>query len=107
MWEKWRNSGAVGNMESARRASYLLFALPPEGLAIVAIGEHYAGLAKGNSTLSLGSRVVFEGSDWEAIKPVAAVVAPGHHYKVGQVITRYPEGTRSLDEVFAMGRFRI
>jgi hypothetical protein len=98
MWEKWRSFGAVANMETARRKQ--LYPLPPEGLPIDAIGEHYTGPAQGDSTLSLGRRLVNSGPDWKVFKPVTAVVAPGLGYKLGQVIKEYPEGTRTIEQVF-------
>jgi len=98
MWEKWRSSGAVGNMESAHQS--ILYTLPPEGLPIDAIGRHYAGPAEGYSTLSLGRKLVNSGPDWKAFKPVTAVVAPGFGYELGQVVKEYPEGTRTIEQVF-------
>ena len=98
MWEKWRSSGAVGNMETAKRRQ--LFPLPPEGLPIDAIRRYYTGPAEGNSALSLGRKLVNSGPDWNVFKPVTTVVAPGFGYKLGQVIAEYPQGTRTIEQVF-------
>ena len=85
-------------MESIRQRT--LYSLPLEGLAIDAIVEHYAGPAKGNSTLSFGKKIINSGPDWQAFEHVPAVVALGFGYKLGQVIKEYPEGTRTIEQVF-------
>ena len=96
MWEKWRASGAVGSVEDA-----IARQLSQRGdLKIYAIGIHYAGPGEGNSTLSLGERVVNQGPDWRVTEPVLAVLAPGHNYELGQKLQKLPRGYKSLKAVF-------
>lgn len=92
MWVKWRKSGAVGNYQD----SYL----NPDGLRVEGIAKHHAGAAIGNSVLSLGEKTIAQGKDWKISGPITAVVAPGHDYELGQVIRKYPKGTRTIKEVF-------
>jgi hypothetical protein len=102
-WEVWKAAGAVGTMEGAymRQLEGRANELASQGrLVIGAIGEHYAGPATGNSTLSLGERVIAESPDGKITSPEMYVVAPGHGYKLGQELDKLPEGSRPLETVF-------
>lgn len=92
MWAKWEKAGAVAIVED----SYL----GADGLEVDATGKHFAGPAEGNTTLSVGRRVVNQGTDWSVSVPVVCAIAPGHDYQPGQIIKKFPKGTRSIKSVF-------
>lgn len=103
MWKKWKQSGALGTYESSF--------LGRNGITIKAIGKLHAGSGAGNSTLSLGSKIINEGvlSDghkWSISAPIIAVVAPGHNYKLGEILRRLPEGTQSIKSVFGVDSYK-
>ncbi len=99
-WEKWRRSGAIGNMLTAKTAPMRRTALP-----IVGIGEIHSGNGGGYAVLSIGEMVVDRGKDssgspWEVTVPECYAVVPNHEFSVGQRIRTgdLPPGSTTVED---------
>lgn len=91
-WAKWRASGAIGTIETAR-LSQIQKSLGQEGLPITAMGiDHQLN----RTTLSLGEEPI---NEW-ATKPIAYVVVPGRDHELGEIIIKLPKGSQSLQAAF-------
>lgn len=97
-WDKWKASGAVGTIEDSRLRTLrsIWSNLSESDKVVSAMGIHYAGPAKGCSTLSLGNKVI----NRFVSQPAAYIVAPGNDYKLGQHLTDLPEGAQPLENYF-------
>lgn len=94
-WEKWKKAGAVGGADEAK-----IEAVRAKGpIKVAAVAEHFAGVAAGDSVLSLGEKIVNQGPGWEVTKPEVAVVVKGHGYELGKKIT-IPRKAKPVSRVF-------
>jgi hypothetical protein len=71
-----------------------------DDLTIEAICKSYVGRTRGCSILSLGERIVNQGSGWMVTEPIRAVVVKGFGFKLGERLPKLPEGAVSVKTFF-------